>query len=571
MGTDPRYHGGHGHFAAGGALFAMIDLTRVSQFSFSIALESNLSQFSNRRKAFLHFLKAVCLHLEAEAAWVYMVQEDECDRLLTYGDSSLCDEPLSRAFAQRKRPEIPHNILLSFVKVDNRVRAVVGIGRKEDFKVGAGHGLNKLCVLMARDLTRREEKRLTRVLDRIREKIVAELRPKDLAYQILDGLRQLVHYDHSSAFLAYDERASILRVEAEKVAWTKAKSTFVGYEIPLDEEWPAFRELAREPRIVRVRGVAADEPLNQCLFRMLDYHTENIPKPTSILCAPLFFDDAFLGFLKIAGWKRGHFQRRDLEIVRRFLPAARVSLRNALVKTSLENRVMEAEMRASLVTLARAVAHDVNNAIGSILPLAKQIRDDVNADCLDPEYLKKDMEFIIEKASLCRRIFSNMLRPGTSHQESGPVDVNKCIEAMKPMLEALAANGTTTLRFDLSSGLKSAHFNEQHLERIIWNLVTNALEALQQSSGTIRVMTGSAGNGSISIAVSDTGPGIPAEALAMVQEPFYSTKPGGTGLGLSICRSLIWQHGGCLRIRSNPDEGTEIRLELNQARRKARK
>ena len=65
--------------------------------------------------------------------------------------------------------------------------------------------------------------------------------------------------------------------------------------------------------------------------------------------------------------------------------------------------------------------------------------------------------------------------------------------------------------------------------------------------------------------VSDDGPGIDAETLEKVQEPFFTTKDGGTGLGLSICRSLVWQHGGRLRIRSTPGEGTEVRVSLPAA------
>src|SRR5579864_8763504 len=95
-----------------------------------------------------------------------------------------------------------------------------------------------------------EGERLTRVLDRIREKIVSELRPLDLAYQVLDGLHQLVEYDHSAAFLAYDGESGALRVEAEKIVWTKAKSPFVGREIPVSPE-----RIARICRAIEVRAM----------------------------------------------------------------------------------------------------------------------------------------------------------------------------------------------------------------------------------------------------------------------------------------------------------------------------
>ena len=60
----------------------------------------------------------------------------------------------------------------------------------------------------------------------------------------------------------------------------------------------------------------------------------------------------------------------------------------------------------------------------------------------------------------------------------------------------------------------------------------------------------------------DTGVGIPADMLAQVQEPFFTTREEGSGLGLSICRSIVWSLGGRLEIDSAPGRGTCVRLRL---------
>src|SRR5260370_1166265 len=193
----------------------------------------------------------------------------------------------------------------------------------------ARRGLERLCGVLEEELARREEERLTRVLDRIREKIVSELRPLDLAYQVLDGLHQLVEYDHSSAFLAYDGESGALRVEAEKIVWTKAKSPFVGREIPVSPE-----RIARLCRAIEIRtmsgasGTASPSPSpspsapvapvapatpaipaapaapaddSEEFGELLDYQLEaGMPPVTSLLSAPLFFGDEFLGILKMA-------------------------------------------------------------------------------------------------------------------------------------------------------------------------------------------------------------------------------------------------------------------------------
>jgi len=270
--------------------------------------------------------------------------------------------------------------------------------------------------------------------------------------------------------------------------------------------------------------------------------------------------------LKIAGRHRSPFDRRDRNIVKRFLPSARVALRNARLRANLENRAMAAEIQAGLVTLTRAVAHDVNNAIGAVLPLARQVRQDLEEGCLDLTYLAKDLEIIIDKVELCKRIFSNMLRFGVDRSGSGPMDVNQEVESMRAMLEAQIGERPIDLLWDLARPLPTIISSKQHLERMVWNLVTNAIDALTDGGGKITIITRPGDNNGVSLTVADTGPGIPAHQLHQVQEPFFSTKAKGRGLGLAICRSLAWQHGGGLHIDSSPGCGTRVTVDLHSVR-----
>src|SRR4029079_16820149 len=155
--------------------------------------------------------------------------------------------------------------------------------------------------------------------------------------------------------------------------------------------------------------------------------------PASLLCAPLFFGGEFLGLLKIAAWKRRPFDRWDMPVVERFLPAAAVSIRNARLNMSLERQAIQAETKATLVTLASAVAHDVNNAVGTILPLAQHILEELRQGHADAEALGRDLEVVIEKARLCKRIFSNMLRVARAGRSGdGLVDANQIVRETRP-------------------------------------------------------------------------------------------------------------------------------------------
>lgn len=587
----------------------MIDLANVPNELLAPILAGNLREVGPPRKLVAHFLDAVRRRLQADACWLTRAAQGE--RLLPggrlyCGDPALCDEALAAAFLRREHPAVPAGVVLSSLHAHGRAVAVVGAARRQgEMGPAARRALERLSGVLAAELARREEDRLTRVLGRIREKIVSELRPRDLAYQILDGLHQLVDYDHSSAFLAYDRGRGVFRIEAEKIVWTKAKSVFVGREIRLPAErigqicraievrtlnaggaWsPPVSEAAEVAELAELAPGAApvaevaELSLGDALGDLLDYHRgAGVPPVTSLLSAPLFYGDEFLGILKVAAWQRPPFGRRDLAVVERFLPAAAVSMRNAQVNKSLEMQAVEAEVKASLVTLSHAVAHDVNNAVGSILPLAQQMRFDVRHGPLDVETLDRDLASIIDNARLCQRIFSNMLRvAGSGRASELPVDAAQVVAETMPFLLALAARRGIEIVLDLAPDLPSVSFRRQDLQHIVLNLVRNSLEALApegaagERAGQVAIALRRGEAGSVELAVTDDGPGIPAELLSKVQEPFFSTRPGGTGLGLAICRALAWQNGGSLIVESPtetaaapsvPLGGTRVTLRL---------
>jgi two-component system, NtrC family, sensor kinase len=534
----------------------MIDLRVVPPSAFTWALESNVRQLRPLYKVYQHFIGSLAHHLEADAVWLHRrTRGARVDERYLVGDGSLREDALVEAFARQERPRVPRSVILSPLVVHERRVGLVGVARRgRDFARADVRAFTRLVSMLEADLARREEEHLGRVLDRIKEKVVSELRPKDLAYQILDGLYELLHYDHSAALLTYEETPGAFRIGAEKIAWTKAKSSLIGVEIPVGAD--LLKSFRRRREVLRLGP-------EDTLHALLDYHKgAGVPASRSILAAPLFFDNEFLGLLKVASAEPGAFVGKDCEVVERFLPAAAVSLRNVQVKLSLERQAMAAELRASLVTLARAVAHDVNNAIGAILPLAEQAREDLATGTVDAAALAQDLGLIIDKAHLCKRIFSNMLRAGAERPGGGRVDLNALVLETMPLLEAQAAPRAVEIRADLVDGLPPVRFSRLHLERVLWNLVTNSMEAFPDRGGAVTISTQPVHGLGAMVRVRDDGPGLLPEHLVRVGEPFFSTKPNGTGLGLAICRALAWQYGGTLDIKSAPGEGTEVSLTL---------
>jgi signal transduction histidine kinase len=109
-------------------------------------------------------------------------------------------------------------------------------------------------------------------------------------------------------------------------------------------------------------------------------------------------------------------------------------------------------------------------------------------------------------------------------------------------------NGVS-VQTQLAEGLPLIQGDRVQLQQVILNLIINAIQAMSGLSEGIRELhigTDDAGEEGVRVTVRDTGPGLSAENLQRLFEPFYTTKPNGMGMGLSICQSIIEDHGGRL-------------------------
>jgi signal transduction histidine kinase len=137
-------------------------------------------------------------------------------------------------------------------------------------------------------------------------------------------------------------------------------------------------------------------------------------------------------------------------------------------------------------------------------------------------------------------------------------DVLLARAALLPHYDSLPRTGQSLTRTVDTLRAESAA-DAQHVEQIVVNLLTNALEALPDRKHGVTVTTAfDAAERSVLLEVRDEGVGIPPEHLARVCDPFFTTKhdSGGTGLGLAITSSLVRVHGGRLTFASEPGKGT---------------
>ena len=426
-----------------------------------------------------------------------------------------------------------------------------------------GRLLARIGAALSAAIHRIDRDRIVDVRNRIDRKIMEQIHPKDLFYQILDGIRSLTQYDHSSALLIREEDDSALRLVAEQIAWTKAKSRRIGLRLPITSDAATALQSARVYGFDRRGGTWQEwngHPATG-LAHLLDYNTddggEEQLREGSMLCAPLVTRDGLVGVLKIAARDRGKLTAYDGELVEHFRSQAAVAIQNLHRTESLRARVLTAERKHAMADLARSVSHDVNNALGSMLPLIQQMQEDLRRGMMQPAVLSEDLEQVQRSLQVCRRIFGGMLafsRGAARRSRHG--HVRRAVDTATAILKYGMARSGIELIVHVPDDLPSVACSQGDLEQVFLNLLTNAREATPHG-GRITV-TVSATDRIVDISVADSGSGIAAEHLPRVQEPFFTTKPQGNGLGLAICRSILWEVDGTLTIASEPGRGTRV-------------
>ena len=237
----------------------------------------------------------------------------------------------------------------------------------------------------------------------------------------------------------------------------------------------------------------------------------------------------------------------------------------AQLKETQAHLVEASKMRA-LGELVAGVAHELNNPLMASQTILHVILNNLHENCPNRERFEliRKCNDRIENIVEHLREFSRQTEP--QFQE---LDVNRPVEnALMITGQQLLDHNITIVR-KLSKDLPKVVGDSNQLEQVFLNLISNARDAMDLATEPKELtifsyLTEDGGFPSVAVSVKDTGVGIPEENLDKVLEPFFTTKTvgKGTGLGLSLCFGIIEAHGGRLEIKSQPGEGTEVKVLL---------
>src|SRR5688572_9964591 len=227
-------------------------------------------------------------------------------------DASWDLDALTR-FIRHERPPVQPHLLVGPVRRRGGAWGAIAVMReRRPFDREDGRLLVRTAAALSDAVHQIDRDRLRGVRDRIDRKIMEQIDPKDLFYQILDGLRSLTHYDHSSALFIRDESDGTLRLAAEQIAWKKARSRRIGLRLPVLESDAAMLMSGRVYGFDRRDGswqAWKNQPATRLAETLDDDSTDPLGdeqvREDSILCAPLITGDGLVGLLKIAARHAG--------------------------------------------------------------------------------------------------------------------------------------------------------------------------------------------------------------------------------------------------------------------------
>ena len=286
---------------------------------------------------------------------------------------------------------------------------------------------------------------------------------------------------------------------------------------------------------------------------IVDYHIR------SCLCVPLKSRNKVLGILHVDNKVSARsFSEEDLELLSTIGAEAGVILENA----RLYEENLRAERLAAIGQTIAGLSHYIKNILTGVEGGAALV--DMGLDKENQELLRKGWKIVRSSDERISQLVLNML---DFSKERKPVreksSVNDIVKDVASLMEHRCAGKSVKIKTACGENVPEIDIDPTGIHRSILNLVSNAIDAVEEGKGEIVITTLVNPLSRIQISISDNGCGIPEESLSHVFDLFHSTKGAkGTGLGLAVTKKIIDEHDGEIKVDSKAGQGTTFTIEL---------
>ena len=238
-----------------------------------------------------------------------------------------------------------------------------------------------------------------------------------------------------------------------------------------------------------------------------------------------------------------------------------MSVRDITVERKLEQQIIQSERLAAMGQMIGGFAHELNNPLTSIMGVAELLQEG-EAE----ETRRKQLVMLQQQARRAADIVQNLMyfsRPPAPGK--GPINLSELVQRTLHLHAYSLRKNNITVDFIPEPSVPMINGDSHQLMQIFLNLILNAEQAMREARdlGTLRIRLEKTVK-AVAVIFQDDGPGIAAEVLPNIFDPFYTTKrPGrGTGLGLSICKAILREHGGEIEATSGPGGGAVFKVTL---------
>jgi GAF domain-containing protein/anti-sigma regulatory factor (Ser/Thr protein kinase) len=333
---------------------------------------------------------------------------------------------------------------------------------------------------------------------------------------------------------------------------------------PIRRGEPVIGECADHQRAVQIEDLneydGAKTPLVEILIR---------GGVRSVLAIPLLHQKEVIGAFVIRRNYPGPYAPETIQLLEAFAAQSAIAVNNA----SLFKEVEETGLALAVASEHKSqflanMSHELRTPLNAILGYTELIQDGIYGE---PE--KKVSEVlgrVLSNGKHLLGLINDVL--DLSKIEAGQVELTRdgyslsdAVQTVVSATESLATEKNLELKANVEPSLPAGLGDERRLVQVLLNLVGNAIKFTDEGSVTI---SASQRDGRFSIAVTDTGPGIPDDELARIFEEFHQVdssatkRKGGTGLGLAISKRIVELHGGELTVTSEVGVGSTFQVEL---------
>lgn len=227
----------------------------------------------------------------------------------------------------------------------------------------------------------------------------------------------------------------------------------------------------------------------------------------------------------------------------------------------LEQRAMQTEKLAALISLANGAANEIRNPLASIRGFVQLLQQ---ADWTDPASPQAYLDIIISEVDRIDAVMKELLflvRPVRSPR--APLRIPQLIKDVCRLARPTAALKQVTISDSAEGALEPLIGDEGALKQVFLNIITNAIEA-SPGGGRIAVDARCLDH-ELLVSVTDNGCGVEPAQVRQLFDPFYTTKERGTGLGLFVAYAIVRSHGGRIEVESIPGQGSTFTVILPAA------